>query len=106
VFQVNGTSVRLPYTGSGGYYTIYYLSNAVRLQTNFWLSVQFDGSSKLEVKIPNSVYGGLMRGACGADTGSCIDDYRTANGVAVRATAGAQIGNSYVVSDPDVIDPR
>jgi hypothetical protein len=104
MFQVNGTNVTLPYNGNG--YTISYVGDSVRLLTSFWLSVQFNGRSKAEVKLPSSEYSGKLRGMCGANTGYCYNDYVTAYGQYVGSWGDNEIGNSYVVDDPDVIDPR
>jgi hypothetical protein len=99
---VDGVAVRLPYQTSC--YTIDYVASAVRLQTTFNLGVTFNGRSKTEVYVPSDTYGGLMQGMCGADTGICRDDFRTKSGTYLNNVpqSGAAIGDSYVVSDPDV----
>jgi hypothetical protein len=96
----------VPFSGSN--YAIGYVGSSVRLLTNFWLSVQFDGKAKVEVKVPRTVYKGVLTGACGANTGNCADDYRKRDKTYIGSVpfAGTAIGDSYVVSDPDVSDQR
>jgi hypothetical protein len=93
--------VQLPY--SRACYRVDYNGQFIRLQTNFCLVVEFSGNAIAKVLIPRSVYRGLMRGMCGADSGHCSDDYRASNGTYVGhgSIADQTIGDSYVIPDSE-----
>lgn len=102
-FQVDGVTVKLPYSGSC--YTVDYVGDAVRVQTTFNLAVTFNGNNLVEVMLDGSSYSGYgkLRGMCGGNTGSSSDDYYTSSGsyVSQGLSRGTTIGDSYVVSDPE-----
>lgn len=102
-FQVDGNDVTLPY--SGACYTVDYVGDSVRIQTDFDLAVSFNGNNKVLVLLDGSDYSiyGKLRGICGGNTGNSWDDYLTSSGsyVTPGSSAGTTIGDSYAVLDPE-----
>jgi von Willebrand factor type D domain len=103
VVQVNGVVVTLPYRGPC--YTIDYSSNFVSLDSNYGLSVQFDGNWLVVIQVPDD-YQSLTHGLCGNNNGNADDDFTLSNGTYVGnlTDPGSYIGNSYVVPDGNDTD--
>lgn len=98
--QVDGFQVQIPYTSS--IFNVYYDGTTVRCDTDFGLSVTFDGTWVITVSVP-STYNGKMIGLCGNGDGDPDNDLTSADGVDVRGQANAfnLVGDSYVVPDPE-----
>ena len=73
----------------------------IQLDTVFGLTVEFDGSSRATVKVPE-VYGGEVEGICADFDGNPNNDLTTKEGVDVSGETNKYtlVGESWQVDDP------
>lgn len=86
-----------------GRYCIVNHGRSVRLQTDFGLSVSFDGQTRAEIQVPSS-YSNKIQGICADFDGNGSNDYVTRDGEDVRNKKHrySLIGNSWKIDDPKV----
>ncbi|KAJ1132104.1 hypothetical protein NDU88_010434 [Pleurodeles waltl] len=94
--QVNGSLVNLPVKLQSGRVQVIKSGSTAKLQTDFGLSVTYDWSHSVVVKVPLA-YSGLLCGLCGDFDGNKTDDFRAPNGT-LLTSAGA-FGNSWQEDD-------
>ncbi|XP_013927054.1 PREDICTED: zonadhesin-like [Thamnophis sirtalis] len=92
---VDGKRVTLPVSLAGGRVSVRLSGTFVRVQTDFGLSVRFDGNHHAEVSVPSSYFGKLC-GLCGNFNGQAGDDNLMADGTSAGADAN-QLGKSWQV---------
>lgn len=78
-------------TESGSYITIVHSTCDIR--------VQFDGVHIVNIRAPETRFGGNLTGICGNCNGDAEDDYSTKTGEKVGSWEYSKIGNSYKVID-------
>ncbi|XP_051874623.1 zonadhesin-like [Pristis pectinata] len=91
-WQLDGVRARTPIPGhvkginiiTNGIYTM--------VETDFGMSVKFDGSRNLEISLPNSYYSKVC-GLCGDYNGQQVDEFRMPNGHI--APSANHFGNSW-----------
>lgn len=104
IFQVSDESVSLPYTDAAGSFRIFYSGRTARYEAEFGLVVEFDGFWTLSISVP-STFSGKLTGLCGDFNGDVTDDLVKQSGDAPSGTdVGKEIGDSYVVDDPENTD--
>ncbi|XP_039180790.1 zonadhesin [Crotalus tigris] len=92
---VDGKRVTLPVSVVGGQVSVRLSGTFVRVQTDFGLSVRFDGNHHAEVSVPSSYFGKLC-GLCGNFNGQAGDDNLMPNGTSA-GTDDNQLGKSWLV---------
>ncbi|XP_078389852.1 IgGFc-binding protein-like [Cetorhinus maximus] len=95
VVQVNGKPVTVPISPDPRV-TVKPSGRHVVVQTDFGLTVRYDGSHHADVRVPSD-YGGEMCGLCGDYNGIPGDDFRTPKGRVARDAN--DFGNSWNVAE-------
>ena len=106
--QVNGIKVSIPYSARNSsftYYTVSYLGRYMLFSTPFGLNVEFDGYYTLLVYVPPQ-YDSKLTGLCGNNDNNATNDYTTSNGTYVGDSldAAKEVGDSYIIDDPEFPD--
>ncbi|XP_067325656.1 zonadhesin [Anolis sagrei] len=95
---VNGQRVTLPVSLAEDRVWVRLSGTFVLVQTDFGLSVRFDGNHHAEVSVPPSYYGYLC-GLCGNYNGEVSDDNLMPDGTSAGMDAD-KLGESWQVPDP------
>uniref|UniRef100_A0A673C073 VWFD domain-containing protein n=1 Tax=Sphaeramia orbicularis TaxID=375764 RepID=A0A673C073_9TELE len=104
VVKVDGITKNLPLLLDGGLVSIYASGLRTFVDTDFGLSVSYDGRSTVSITVPSNYrYLGRTCGLCGNFNGNRNDDFMTPSGVVVTSpsefgTAWKVVGN-YSCSD-------
>ncbi|XP_030019377.1 alpha-tectorin-like isoform X1 [Sphaeramia orbicularis] len=102
VVKVNGITKNLPLLLNRGLVSIYASGHRTFVDSDFGLSVSYDGWSTVSITVPSN-YSGRTCGLCGNFNGNRNDDFMTPSGVVVTSpsefgTAWKVVGN-YSCSD-------
>ena len=95
---MNGLPKTVPYCTD--YYNVYHSGNFIRFQTTFGLAVEYDGSSTVNVYIPQTYRNG-MTGICGNFDGNAGNDLTMCNGHTYSGSPPEKFGDVCVVNDTD-----
>ncbi|XP_048475959.1 zonadhesin-like [Rhincodon typus] len=94
-FLLDDERVRPPYKSREGFH-VYQRAQTLYLETDFGLSVNFDGRENADIIIP-SLYKKKVRGLCGTYDGRYRNDFTLPNGT--RVSSLEVFGNSWKVED-------
>ncbi|XP_045915562.1 IgGFc-binding protein-like [Micropterus dolomieu] len=98
--QINGELTNLPVKLKN--ITVYMISDAVEIKTEFGLQVSYDCNSIVHVKVP-STYADAMCGLCGNYNSNSKDDLKLKNGT--LAASAEELGKSWRVAEiPGCVD--
>ncbi|XP_067879874.1 zonadhesin-like [Heterodontus francisci] len=96
-FVLDNERVKPPYKSREGF-QVYQKSKTLYLETEFGLSVNFDGRENADIIIP-SLYKKQVRGLCGNYDGKFKNDFTLPDGT--RVSSLEKFGNSWEVDDRD-----
>ncbi|XP_053722445.1 IgGFc-binding protein-like [Synchiropus splendidus] len=96
--QVNGVTQNMPILLNSGRVSIYTSGRRTFIDTDFGLTVTYDGWSTVTISVP-SIYSGQMGGLCGNFNGNPRDDFQSPSGMSVRSPS--EFGTSWKVPSND-----